>query len=83
MKSRQPGHKEEKISSEMSFFMSITNNIIRDGFPGKTAVLLDFVQTRPKPAYGRQGLDWDCWARIQFSQVKMLRDRRGAPTDLL
>ena len=25
--------------------------------------------TRPKPAYGRQGLDWNCWARIQFSQV--------------
>ena len=28
-----------------------------------------FFQTRPKPAYGRQGLDWDRWARIQFSQV--------------
>ena len=28
-----------------------------------------FVITRPKPAYGRQGLDWDRWARIQFSQV--------------
>ena len=27
------------------------------------------LQTRPKPAYGRQGLDWDRWARIQFSQV--------------
>ena len=25
--------------------------------------------TRPKPAFGRQGLDWDRWARIQFSQV--------------
>ena len=28
-----------------------------------------FTSTRPKPAFGRQGLDWDCWARIQFSQV--------------
>jgi len=28
-----------------------------------------FAITRPKPAYGRQGLDWDRWARIQFSQV--------------
>ena len=28
-----------------------------------------FKKTRPKPAYGRQGLDWDRWARIQFSQV--------------
>ena len=28
-----------------------------------------FWYTRPKPAYGRQGLDWDRWARIQFSQV--------------
>ena len=26
--------------------------------------------TRPKPAFGRQGLDWDRWARIQFSQVQ-------------
>ena len=24
------------------------------------------LSTRPKPAYGRQGLDWDRWARIQF-----------------
>ena len=31
--------------------------------------LQTFVQTRPKPAYGRQGLDWDRWVRIQFSQV--------------
>ena len=29
----------------------------------------NFEYTRPKPAYGRQGLDWDRWARIQFSQV--------------
>ena len=28
-----------------------------------------FLSTRPKPAFGRQGLDWDRWARIQFSQV--------------
>ena len=27
------------------------------------------ISTRPKPAYGRQGLYWDRWARIQFSQV--------------
>ena len=32
-------------------------------------LMLKFLWTRPKPAYGRQGLDWDCWARIQFSQV--------------
>ena len=25
-----------------------------------------FDRTRPKPAFGRQGLDWDRWARIQF-----------------
>ena len=28
-----------------------------------------FEHTRPKPAFGRQGLDSDRWARIQFSQV--------------
>ena len=33
----------------------------------KTFVFFSF--TRPKPAFGRQGLDWDRWARIQFSQV--------------
>ena len=31
--------------------------------------VISFIYTRPKPAYGRQGLDWDRWARIQFSQV--------------
>ena len=30
--------------------------------------LVRFCKTRPKPAYGRQGLDSDRWARIQFSQ---------------
>merc|ERR1719318_1230557 len=41
--------------------------------------------TRPKPAYGRQGLDWDRWARIQFSQVHFgaFCHSRGGPTDLL
>ena len=43
--------------------------------------------TRPKPAYGRQGLDSDRWARIQFSQVhfgaKTSRNQQGGPTDLL
>ena len=35
-----------------------------------TVVIVVFLMTtRPKPAYGRQGLDWDRWARIQFSQV--------------
>ena len=28
-----------------------------------------FHKTRPKPAYGRQGLEWDCQVRIQFRQV--------------
>ena len=28
-----------------------------------------FFSTRPKPAYSQQGLDWDRWTRIQFSQV--------------
>ena len=32
-------------------------------------ILWSFCVTRPKPAYGRQGLDSDRWARIQFSQV--------------
>ena len=45
-----------------------------------------FVITRPKPAYGRQGLDWDRWARIQFSPngppLIQKRYSRGAPTDL-
>ena len=36
-----------------------------------------FKHTRPKPAFGRQGLDWDRWARIQFSQVHF-----GAKLDL-
>ena len=46
-----------------------------------------FYVTRPKPAYGRQGLDSDRWARIQFSQVhfgaKTSRNQQGDPTDLL
>ena len=29
-----------------------------------------FVQTRSKPAYGRQGLGWDRQARIQLRQVQ-------------
>ena len=48
---------------------------------------LDFCTTRPKPAFGRQGLDSDRWARIQFSQVhfgaKTSRYQQGDPTDLL
>ena len=28
-----------------------------------------FFKTRPKPAYGRQGLEWDRWVRIQFRRV--------------
>ena len=45
----------------------------------------DFSETRPKPAFGRQGLDSDRWARIQFSQVHFgaKLDSRGGPTDLL
>ena len=31
--------------------------------------LQQFVVTRPKPAYGRQGLQWDRWVRIQFRRV--------------
>ena len=42
-----------------------THHIYRFLHPGQ----LIFFKTRPKPAYGRQGLDWDRWARIQFSQV--------------
>ena len=48
---------------------------------------IHFYDTRPKPAYGRQGLDWDRRARIQFGQVhfgaKMSRHQQGDPTDLL
>ena len=47
----------------------------------------NFVITRPKPAYGRQGLDWDRRARIQFGQVhfgaKRSSHKKGDPTDLL
>ena len=28
-----------------------------------------FVETRPKPAYGRQGLEWDRQVRIQLRRV--------------
>ena len=42
-----------------------------------------FKNTRPKPAYGRQGLDWDSRARIQFSQVQTWRYQQRDPTDLL
>ena len=46
-----------------------------------------FISTRPKPAYGRQGLDWDRRARIQLGQVpfgtKTSRHQQGDPTDLL
>ena len=31
---------------------------------GLNAYVAFFIKTRPKPAYGRQGLDWDRWARI-------------------
>ena len=34
-----------------------------------SSLTLSFFITRPKSAYGRQGLDWDCRARIQFGQV--------------
>ena len=33
------------------------------------SLTLSFFITRPKSAYGQLGLDWDCRARIQFSQV--------------
>ena len=33
-----------------------------------------FLQTRPKPAYGRQGLGWDRQAMIQFRQVQFGMD---------
>ena len=46
-----------------------------------------FFITRPKPAYGLQGLDWDRRARIQFGQVhfgaKTSNHQQGDPTDLL
>ena len=40
----------------------------------KTSVSLIIIipiitDTRPKPAYEQQGLDWDCGARIQFRRV--------------
>ena len=35
----------------------------------QTCIRKKFTETRPKPAYSRQGLDSDRWARIQFSQV--------------
>ena len=43
------------------------NNLCRNDLPcskGFMKLVRLFVQTRPKPAYGRQGLDWDRWARI-------------------
>ena len=41
--------------------------------------------SRPKPAYGRQGLGWDPQARIltPFDPKKKWCHWRGAPTDLL
>ena len=49
-----------------SIALSIFVDILGKPSFKKSAV---FFNTRPKPAYGRQGLDWDRWARIQFSQV--------------
>ena len=55
--------------SSVSFFL------VRYSLSMSTLLVSDMVapviicDTRPKPAYGRQGLDWDRWARIQFSQV--------------
>ena len=37
-------------------------------------IVLTFCYTRPKPAYGRQGLGWDRQARIQFRQVQFGMD---------
>ena len=37
-------------------------------------VVAFFIATRPKPAYGRQGLGWDRQARIQFRQVQFGMD---------
>ena len=38
------------------------------------AHVTDICYTRPKPAYGRQGLGWDRQARIQFRQVQFGMD---------
>ena len=37
-------------------------------------LLILLYTTKPKPAYGRQGLGWDRQAMIQFRQVKFGRD---------
>ena len=57
--------------------------------PGQLGAVTDkkvsvmFLFTRPKPAYGQQGLDWDRWARIQFGQVLLVQKRHvtGDVTD--
>ena len=41
---------------------------------GPVLVTSRFLITRPKPAYGRQGLGLDRQAMIQFRQVKFGRD---------
>ena len=40
----------------------------------KLSNTVNILSTRPKPAYGRQGLGWDRQAMIQFRQVKFGRD---------
>ena len=41
-----------------------------------------FCLTRPKPAYGRQGLDLDRWASIQFTMQNELKTMRNHETNL-
>ena len=54
----------ECVSCKLSTMAVLTlRGVCKDSYLGKK-----FGQTRPKPAYGRQGLDSDRWARIQFSQ---------------
>ena len=48
----------------ISFIIDIIINIVNN-------IIINFIinNTRPKPAYGRQGLDWSRRARIQFCGV--------------
>ena len=39
---------------------------------------LSFNRTRPKPAYGRQGLEWDRRVRIQLRRVHFGVDNFGS-----
>ena len=65
----------ELLSKKINFIINVDS--IKNDLFNLDFICLEsgaFVFTRPKPAYGRQGLGWDRQARIQFRQVQFGMD---------